>query len=134
MKNQNEVQGVSNINNVVVQAEESNIGRLAMITRGGQERYGLIESVALLGKNKVYGFVTSWADTWLGCLVYASQVTWVKNSREAQLATDAVEKYITCETGSLKAAIKRYAASGNGAMAARTESILEGVCGLRAYL
>lgn len=84
------------------QADALNIGRFAIVEHNGRLCYGLIDSVCLIGDKAVYGFITSWEDTWCSCLIDANRVTWCENDTHKAQAKAAVAYYITCEGESLK--------------------------------
>ena len=118
----------------VMQADLANIGRLAMVDRDGRTCYGMVDSVCLIGDDMVYGYVTSWGETWCGCLVRADRVTWCETPEQKRLAMTAVENYVTLETESLKRAIARAMAQQNDAAQTRAEGMLAATNNLLKYI
>lgn len=118
----------------VLQADMANIGRLAMVDRDGRKCFGMVDSVCLIGDDMVYGFVTSWGETWCGCLVRADRVTWCETPDERCLAMTAVENYVAWETESLKRAIARAIAQQNEAAQTRAEGMLAATNNLLKYI
>ena len=118
----------------VMQADPTNIGRLAMVDRDGRTCYGMVDSVCLIGDDMVYGFVTTWAETWCGCLVRADRVTWCETPEQKRLAMTAVENYVTREAESLKRAIARAMAQQNEAAQRRAEDMLAATNNLLKYI